>query len=136
MSSDYRFHHLGIATRNIEKTAKIYHELGYVLAAINIEPSQNVKIGFLSKPGSPVFELVEPLNADSPVSRIVESSGTTPYHICFEVEDIRKAIDELEGLRFRLLFEPTQTETMEPGLFCYLFSADTGLIELYEQAKE
>jgi methylmalonyl-CoA/ethylmalonyl-CoA epimerase len=79
--------------------------------------------------------LVEPLIADSPISRIVQQSGTTPYHTCYEVENIFETIDELEDLNFRPLFEPTKTEAMENGYFCYLFSVDIGLIELYQKAK-
>lgn len=136
MNSNYVFHHLGIATRNIEKCANIYCKLGYTLSDIKVEPSQNVKISFLSKEGSPLLELVEPLNIDAPISSIVKSSGTTPYHTCYEVEDLQKSLDELEVLNFRLLFEPIKAEAMDDGLFCYLFSTEIGLIELYQRKKE
>ena len=135
MSSNYIFHHLGIATRNIEKCAEIYGNLGYTKSEIKIEPSQNVKICFLHKQKSPVLELVEPLSKDSPISRMIQASGTTPYHSCYEVENIKLAVNELEALNFRPLFEPTKSEAMEEGLFCYLFSPDVGLIELYEKAR-
>jgi methylmalonyl-CoA/ethylmalonyl-CoA epimerase len=136
MNSNYIFHHLGIATRSIEKCASIYYNLGYSSSGIKVEPSQNVKICFLSKEGSPLLELVEPLNNDAPVSNIVKNSGTTPYHTCYEVEDLQKSLDELEELNFRILFEPENTEAMDEGLFCYLFSAEIGLIELYQRKKQ
>jgi len=133
MISTLKFHHLGIAARCIEKCADIYCKLGYTVSDIKVEPTQNVKIAFLSKPGSPLIELVEPLASDSPISRIIVQSGTTPYHTCYEVEDINDAIDELENLNFRPLFEPLSSEAMEDGLFCYLFSVEIGLIELYQK---
>lgn len=133
MISDLKFHHLGIAARSIEKCSDIYRKLGYSISDIKVELSQNVKIAFLSKPDSPLIELVEPLIADSPISRILLQSGTTPYHTCYEVEDIYNAIDELEDLNFRPLFEPITSEAMEDGLFCYLFSVEIGLIELYQK---
>jgi len=135
ISKNMVFHHIGIATRNIEKCIRVYGELGYTASEIIAEPSQNVKIAFLSKDSQPRLEIIEPLNEESPVSRIVRDSGTTPYHICYEVEDIAKAVEELEALRFRLLFEPLVSETMDHGLFCYLFSPEIGLIELYERKK-
>ena len=135
MVNNLKFHHIGIATKNIEKCAAVYIKLGYQISEIKTEPTQNVKIAFLSKFDSPVLELVEPLIADSPISRIVQQSGTTPYHTCYEVENIFETIDELEDLNFRPLFEPTKTEAMENGYFCYLFSVDIGLIELYQKAK-
>ena len=123
---------MGIATKSIEKFADIYCKLGYNMSDIRIEPTQNVKICFLSKEGNPLLELVEPLNNETPVSNIVKNSGTTPYHMCYEVEDIQKSLEELEELNFRLLFEPLKSEAMDNGLFCYLFSVETGLVELYQ----
>jgi methylmalonyl-CoA/ethylmalonyl-CoA epimerase len=133
MNSNFIFHHLGIATRNIEKCAEIYCSLGYTKSEIKIESSQKVKICFLHKHETPVMELVEPLSKNSPISRIIQASGTTPYHTCYEVENIKLAVYELEALNFRPLFEPTQSDAMEEGLFCYLFSPDVGLIELYQK---
>ncbi len=133
MNSDLRFHHLGIATKSIDKCAEIYVKLGYTMSNIKSEPTQNVKIAFLTKGGNPELELIEPTLADSPISRLVNESGTTPYHICFEVDDIYEAIDELENMNFRPLFRPTRSEVMEDGLFCYLFSVEIGLVELYQR---
>jgi methylmalonyl-CoA/ethylmalonyl-CoA epimerase len=133
MNSNYLFHHIGIATRNIEKSSKIYSKLGYTVSEIKVEPTQNVRIAFLFKTGDPMIELVEPLTDDSPISRIVKQSGTTPYHTCYEVDDIEKSSEELEELNFRLLFEPLKSEAMDEGLFCYLYSPEIGLIELYQK---
>lgn len=133
MKATFIFHHLGIATRSIEKCAKFYSKLGYNMSEIKFEPTQHVKISFLSKVDSPLLEIIEPINEDSPISKIVQKSGTTPYHTCYEVDDIHKSVEELEELNFRLLFEPLIAEAMDDGLFCYLFSPDTGLIELYER---
>ena len=135
MTNDFIFHHTGIATRSIEKCSTIYKKLGYHVSKIKIEPTQNVKICFLSKDRSPLIELVEPLNENAPVSSMVKKSGTTPYHTCYEIKDILKSVEELEKLNFRLLFEPKISEAMDDGLFCYLFSPDIGLVELYERKK-
>ena len=133
MDYNFRFHHLGIATRSIEKYVEIYIKFGYSASKTIIEPSQNVKISFLSKSGSPSIELVQPLVDDSPISRILQQLGTTPYHICYEVDDIQQASDALEDLNFRPLFEPMESEAMDKGFFCYFFSVDIGLIELYQR---
>jgi methylmalonyl-CoA/ethylmalonyl-CoA epimerase len=133
MKSKLVFHHLGIATKSIEKCVGTYTALGYHSTEPKEEPSQNVRICFLSKEGSPRLELVEPLTKDSPVFNIIKNSGTTPYHTCYEVEDMQKTLDELEDMGFRMLFEPLVSEVMDHGLFCYLFSAEIGLFELYQK---
>ena len=129
------FHHIGIATRSIEKCIGTYIKIGYKSSEIKLEPTQHVKICFLFKKGSPILEIIEPLNKEFPISRIVQNSGTAPYHTCYEVENIKESVDELEAMNFRLLFEPTYSEAMDDGLFCYLFSPDIGLIELYQKAN-
>ena len=135
MKNNLKFHHLGIATKNIEKSVAVYAEIGYSVSEIKEEPSQNVRIAFLKKADSPTLELVEATIADSPISRMVMQSGTTPYHTCYEVDDIWDAIDELEDRNFRTLFEPIKSDVMDNGLFCYLFSTEIGLIELYQKAN-
>ena len=135
MNSNFIFHHVGVATRSIEKTTAVYVKLGYSASEIKTEPSQHVKIRFLSKEGSPLIEIIEALNDDSPISKMVMKSGATPYHTCYEVADINKGVEELEELNFRLLFEPLTSNAMDEGLFCYLFSVDTGLVELYQRKK-
>jgi methylmalonyl-CoA/ethylmalonyl-CoA epimerase len=129
------FHHIGIATRSLEKCIQTFQDLGYEASVIKIEPSQKVKICFLNKTGSPVLEVIQPMEADSPISRLVKNNGTTPYHICYEVDDIQLAIAEMEEFNFRLLFTPLISEAMDTGLFCYLFSPNAGLIELYQREK-
>lgn len=131
---NYKFHHLGIATRSIEKCLAFYTKLGYIPTEIKVEPSQNVRICFLSKEGSPIIEIIEELTEDSAISLILNKLGSTVYHTCYEVSDIEKAVDELEENGFRLLFEPKISETMDKGLFCYLYSVNCGFLELY-QAK-
>jgi len=133
MIPDLRFHHLGIATRSINDVAKMYMKFGYTMSTIKVESTQNVRISFLSKSGSPTIELVEPTTDNTPITRIIRQSGTTPYHICYEVDNIQETILELESLDFRLLFEPISSEAMENGLFCYLFSPTIGLIELFQR---
>lgn len=135
MTNNYIFHHVGIATKSIEKCISTYEKLGYKSSDIKVEPTQNVKICFLSMIESPILEIIEPLNSEAPISRIVQNSGTTPYHICYEVVDIQKSADELEKLNFRLLFEPIISVAMDDGLFCYLFSPNIGLIELYQRKR-
>lgn len=135
MNSNFIFHHLGIATRSIEKCVEIYRILGYKVSDTKIETTQKVKICFLTKTGNPMMELVEPMSNNTPVSNLVKNSGTIPYHVCYEVEDIEESLEELEELNFRLLFEPLKSDAMDKGQFCYLFSADIGLIELYQRRK-
>ncbi|WP_111706552.1 VOC family protein [Lutibacter citreus] len=133
MNINYKFHHIGIATKSINKCITFYEKLGYSPSDIKIEPSQNVRICFLKKEDNPIIEIIEELNEDSAISLILKKMGSTVYHTCYEVTDIVAAADELEDSGFRLLFEPKISNTMDNGLFCYLYSVNCGFIELYQK---
>ena len=129
----FTFHHIGIATRSIEKTAKYYLEAGFSMTETISDPIQKVKITFLTKGQMPRIELLEPAMDYSPVSQILDKSGTGPYHICYEVDNIEEAIKDLKKKRFLPLFKPVKAVALENRLICFLYNADVGLIELLEK---
>lgn len=126
------FHHVGIACRDVEKSKAFYLGLGYTASPVVDDQLQHVKVCFLSKPGSPTLELLEPLDDQSPVSRTLHAVGVAPYHMCYTVEDIKKAIAALRGRRFLLVSGPVPACAMDDHSIAFLFHKDTGLIELVE----
>lgn len=96
------------------------------------DPIQQVRVCFLVKGGEPRLELLEPIGDDSPVKRTLETAGVTPYHLCYEVEDITAAIDELRRQRFLLVSGPVPACAMDDRRVAFLFKKDNGLIELVE----
>ncbi len=87
---------------------------------------------FLEKEGAPRIELLEPLDQHSPVIRTLDNSGVTPYHICYQVNDIDQAIDDLRRQRFLLVSGPQPACAMSDRRVAFLFQRNTGLIELVE----
>ena len=132
MSSGLLFHHIGIACRDIGKTREFYVGLGYVPADVVDDPLQHVKVCFLDKEGAPRIELLAPLDEQSPVLRTLDSSGVSPYHICYQVTDLDDAINELRQQRFLLVSGPVPACAMGDRRIAFLFQKHTGLIELVE----
>ena len=122
--------HIGYAVRDIEKTAQAYIAGGWTLSEVFEEKVQNARIAFLTKPGMLKIELVSPLQGQSPVDRVLETQGVAPYHICYVVEDIMKAVEDLYEEGFRPLFMPVESVAMENRKICYLYHLDVGPIEL------
>lgn len=133
MLDTFRFHHIGIATDNIERTAKYYLEAGYVMTEKTYDPVQDVNIVFLTKDSMPVIELLEPGSPNSPVSKTLERSGVSTYHLCYYVEDIDVALRELKKKCFLPLFRPVEAVALENKRICFLFNKEVGLIELIEE---
>ena len=132
MEPELLFHHIGIACRDIAKSQVFYTAMGYEAAPVVDDPLQHVRVSFLEKDGSPRLELLEALDDKSPVARTLDAVGVTPYHICYEVQDIDAAIAMLRERRFLLVNGPVPACAMENRRVAFLFQKNTGLIELVE----
>lgn len=127
-----RFHHIGIACRNIDKTKSFYLAMGYSASAVTDDPLQHVRVCFLDTDGQPRLELLEPLDEKSPVTRTLDTVGVSPYHLCYEVNDIGTAIAWLRNQRFLLVSGPVPACAMNDRQVAFLFKTSNGLIELVE----
>ena len=135
MDHELNFHHIGIACHKIEKTLPFYTALGYSAAPVVDDVIQHVRVCFLDKDGAPRLELLEPLDEQSPVARTLATSGVTPYHICYEVQDLTAAVDELRHQRFLLVNGPVEACAMGNRRIAFMFQKNTGLIELVETPR-
>lgn len=132
MDQQLSFHHIGIACRSIEKTKGFYLAMGYTPAPVVDDPLQHVKVCFLEKADAPCVELLEPLDDNNPVARTLASVGVSPYHICYQVQDIKAAIAQLRRDRFLTVSGPVPACAMDNRLIAFMFKKDNGLIELVE----
>lgn len=132
MLLDFKFHHIGIAVYDIDKTAQYYVEGGYTRTDTVLDKIQHVNICFLTKEGMPVVELLAPADASSPVNKTLEKVGVTPYHCCYAVENMENAISRLKKKKFIPLIKPVEACAIEGKRVCFLYNKEVGLIELVE----
>lgn len=131
MLKDSHFHHIGYVTDSIANTSDFYLQTGYQATEIIEDEIQRVYICFLNKTGFPRIELIQPIDEQSSVNKILKKTGVAPYHVCYEVADIHVAYDELvETLGFIPLFRPVEAIALENRLICYLYKKEVGFIEL------
>lgn len=84
--------HIAVAVRDVEKAAEFYEKvLGLKLGGIEEVEGMDVKVGFIPI-GDTRIELVQPLNPESGVAKFIEKRGEGIHHICYEVEDVEKAL--------------------------------------------
>jgi methylmalonyl-CoA/ethylmalonyl-CoA epimerase len=94
-----RLNHVGIATPSIEESVKLYRD---VLGATKITekramPDHGVYVCFVDLPNSQI-ELLEPLGENSPIkSFLAKNPLGGQHHVCFEVDDIIAARDEMRA---------------------------------------
>ncbi len=131
---EFAFHHFGVAVRNLHQAIPIFSSLfGYQLTSGPFDdPVQNVSVCFLSRVGAdPVLELVAPLGPNSPVDRTLKK-GSGIYHLCYQVPDIRAAIEHLTGLGSFLLSGPVPAVAFGMREIAWLMTEVDLLVELVQ----
>jgi methylmalonyl-CoA/ethylmalonyl-CoA epimerase len=130
-----KLHHVGIVV------PKIQDSLGEITKYLKFETigiptpvgSQKVNICFL-KIGEPFLELIEPTQESSPVAEFAKKGGGI-HHLCFEVKDIHKQVNEMAKKGATVLVKPVKGFDDRLITFVDLNMKNTkcGLIELLEE---
>tara|TARA_Y100001936_G_scaffold208156_1_gene213485 strand:+ start:1011 stop:1409 length:399 start_codon:yes stop_codon:yes gene_type:complete len=130
-----KLHHIGIVVKNIQESlGEITQFLEFQETSLPMKvSSQKVNVCFL-KTSNVYLELIEPIDQDSPVKKFSESGGGF-HHLCFEVEDIFKEIEEMKRKGARVIVEPTKG--FDGRLIAFIFlnmkNTDCNLIEFAEK---
>jgi methylmalonyl-CoA/ethylmalonyl-CoA epimerase len=129
------FHHIGVATADIEKSIAIYQKMDYTWQSelVFTDTIQRVKLAFLEKKGMPLVELVAPIDETSPIHKILQKNGTIPYHTCYEVDNIEESIKHLKTLRFVPTTKPVPAIAFDNRLICFLYQPHFGIVELLQR---
>ena len=126
----YRIDHVGYLTGDISASSKLFEKLGYQqLGEIYNEETQRTRICYLQKDNEVKIELVEPFEDNAPMLRMLKIRGVSPYHICYEVDDIYKAVEEFNKEGWVSLFAPVVSPAAENRLISYLYKKGIGYIE-------
>jgi methylmalonyl-CoA/ethylmalonyl-CoA epimerase len=79
---------VAIAVRDTEAALIFYRDrLGLKVVAVDRPPSVPVQLTYLSA-GNTYLQLVEPLDATSPLGHWLQENGEGLHHICFGVDDV------------------------------------------------
>jgi len=134
-----RLNHIGIAVPSIEDAKATYRDLYGVPADAITETrellAQGVKFAFVNVANTQL-ELIEPLGEDSPIRNFLEKNPKGgQHHVCFEVENIYVARDEMVVRGAKVLNEPRIGAHGTPIIFVHPKDSNGVLIELMETPK-
>ncbi|HET6389490.1 methylmalonyl-CoA epimerase [Hyphomicrobium sp.] len=103
-----RLNHVAIAVKDLAKAAAVYkNALGAQVGPPLAQPEHGVTVVFIELPNTKI-ELLEPLGEGSPIAKFLEKSPDGGiHHVCYEVEDIIAARDQLKGQGARVLGDGT-----------------------------
>lgn len=103
-----RLNHIAIAVPDLPAAIALYREtLGADVSVPQDEPDHGVTVVFINLPNTKV-ELLHPLGNASPIASFLERNPSGGiHHICYEVEDILAARDQLTAKGARVLGDGT-----------------------------
>ena len=93
-----RLNHVAIAVPDLDAAAALYRDtLGAVVSEPLPLPDHGVTTVFVELPNSKI-ELLHPLGEASPIAAFLQRNAKGGiHHLCYEVADIRAAIDALQA---------------------------------------
>ena len=127
-----RIDHIGYAVKNIDKAKKSMEVLGYIFGETVEDQDRNVIIAFGEMDGYRV-ELVAPMSEGSPVDMQLSKIGPTPYHICYQSNDIESDIERLQANRFKVSIPLAPAIAFGNKRVVFMYSLSVGLIEIVEE---
>lgn len=91
-----RLNHVAIAVPDLEAASAVYRDtLGATVSDPFDQPEHGVTVVFVELPNTKI-ELLKPLGEGSPIAKFLEKNARGGmHHICYEVEDIIAARDQL-----------------------------------------
>ncbi len=103
-----RVNHIAIAVPDLAAATAVYRDtLGAKVSQAQALPEHGVTVVFVELPNTKV-ELLEPLGEGSPIAAfLAKNASGGMHHICYEVDDIIAARDQLSAGGARVLGDGT-----------------------------
>jgi methylmalonyl-CoA/ethylmalonyl-CoA epimerase len=128
-----KLNHIAIAVPNLLEASRVYNDvLGAQVSEPIAMPEHGVTTIFVELPNTKI-ELLEALGKSSPIAKFIENNPKGGmHHICYEVEDIFKARDEMiaKGITVLGSGEPKNGAHNKPVIFMHPKDFMGTLIEL------
>ncbi|HEY52956.1 MAG TPA: methylmalonyl-CoA epimerase, partial [Caldilineae bacterium] len=86
--------------------------------------------------GESMIELIQPITADSGVAKYLAKRGEGLHHICLEVDDVQRTLEELAARDLQLINDEPIKAAEGHGAFLHPKSAHGVLIEFLEPFGE
>jgi methylmalonyl-CoA/ethylmalonyl-CoA epimerase len=129
--------HIGIAVPNLKEAVKLYSNLLGVSPDHEEEVAeQRIRTAFC-KIGESHLELLEPTHSESPIAKFLQKRGGGIHHICIQVSNIEKRLEELKAKGLQLIDQkPRMGAHGKKVAFIHPKSTGGVLLELSEESLQ
>ncbi len=131
MQQTLKLHHIGVATRNIDKEFDVFSMLGYEKCSDIFEDStQQMKGLFIKANNQPCLELIEGTGETNPVkSHILK--GNKFYHFAYETKNIENDLmNFVKNKNAKIIVPITKATYFEK--ICFLLLPNMMIVELVQ----
>lgn len=129
---DMTFHHVGVATKSIEKELPVYLLMGYEKEGEAFEdPAQGIRGLFITAKDQPRLELLENLPDSHTLDKPL-ANGQKFYHTAYYVNDIEAALEMFQKNRAKVI-SPLKESVYFGKRICFLMLPNMQMIELLEK---
>jgi methylmalonyl-CoA/ethylmalonyl-CoA epimerase len=92
-----RLDHVAVVVESIDRALEYFSgTLGLEVVATETIPAPPVRLAYLDT-GNAYLQLIEPLDSSSEIAGWLAEHGEGIHHVCFGVDDIEEAVEELGG---------------------------------------
>ena len=130
--------HIGIACENLNEASNFWRLIGLVQGNDETIMEQGVTTRFFSTsendPHTPMVELLEPTEEDTPIGRFLAKRGPGVQQICFRVENIENIISYLLDNGVKMI-DTVPKQGANGALIAFVHPKSTGgvLVELVQK---
>jgi methylmalonyl-CoA/ethylmalonyl-CoA epimerase len=136
---DFKLLHVGVAVPEIDPAVKTLELIfGYrVISGPFEDPIQKVAVSFLTRSNDDIveIELIAPMTTDSPIRSMLNRSGGGAYHLCFETNDLGRALAHVKSQGCILVSGPAPATAFGGRRIAWFYAPTKQLFELVEQAN-
>lgn len=130
------FHHVGFVVSSIAYSVQGFANM--LLAdwdeQVFHDPNQGVRVTFLKsrREGDPLWELVEPEDAKSPVQSFATKGGGL-HHVCYVVDNLEQALIDARALGALVTRQPMPAIAFGGRRIAWIYTKNKLLIEYLER---
>lgn len=137
-----KIHHIGYLVKNIEKSAAAFEAAGFerVLYSngefIFDDNTRQCDISFMricgNISGGSCIELVAPQSPDCPIYGLMKQYKNSPYHICFESENLDDDVARLKQSGWSVFLPSAPAPAIDGRNVVFLIHRSAGIIEIVD----
>ena len=136
LSGNCTLHHIGFVVASISEVAE---EFAASVSAqwdgrVTHDPLQRVRVAFFCPVDArnPIFELVEPAEPASPVSKFLKRGGGF-HHVCYEIDDLNSGLRAARETGLVTVSDPAPAVAFSGRRIAWVCSKSRLLVELLER---